>query len=399
MSTTLVMLSLVMSAPPASAVVDASKYHDASSPTLGLQSAIDAAGEDGGIVEIPAGRYCLRAGLRLRSHVTLRGAGDLTVLTRGPQVRTPLAAPAKVGDRVISVRSVEGFRVGDEVAVMDRKQRGWYVTHAHVVKAEAGKLHLDIACHRDYDPGREAVVLNYFPFVTATDARGIVVEKLCLDGNLKKNPGPESDFTFAAVHFRRVSDSWVRHCTVRGHVSDGIGVQGGEDNRVADCLVDGCRGHGFHPGTSLKGSIWQNNIGRNNAWDGLFFCARVRDTVVRGNLFHNNGWSGIGGLGNADDRYNIVSDNICTANGRYGIHATAGRDNVIQGNICRDNSQSEPGRYAGIGLSDTTDTLVSANRCTDSQETPTQRRGIVESGACQRNRIVENFVEETAEGK
>jgi parallel beta-helix repeat protein len=399
MSPSLLMLSLVMAAPPASAVVDASKYHDASSPTLGLQAAIDAAGEGGGIVEIPAGRYCLRAGLRLRSHITLRGAGDLTVLTRGSQVRTPLAAPVKVGDRIIPVKSVDGFRVGDEVAVMDKKQRGWYVTHAHVTEIEPGKLHLDIACHKEYDPDREAVVLNYFPFVTATDARGIVVEKLCLDGNLKENPGPESDFTFAAVHFRRVSDSWVRHCTVRGHVSDGIGVQGGADNRVADCLVDGCRGHGFHPGTSLMGSIWQNNIGRNNAWDGLFFCARVRDTVVRGNLFHNNGWSGIGGLGNADDRHNIVSDNICTANGRYGIHATAGRDNVIQGNICRDNSQSEPGRYAGIGLSDTTDTLVSGNRCLDSQQTPTQRPGIVESGACQRNRIVENFVEETAERK
>ncbi len=41
------------------------------------------------------------------------------------------------------------------------------------------------------------------------------------------------------------------------------------------CLVEHCRSHGLHPGTSLRGGVFSGNVSRHNGGDGLYFCAQV----------------------------------------------------------------------------------------------------------------------------
>ena len=81
--------------------------------------------------------------------------------------------------------------------------------------------------------------------------------------------------------------------------------------------------------------MFAGNVSRRNGGDGLYFCSQVVGIIVTGNLFHDNGTSGVGGLGagGAGDRFNVVTDNVCRHNGRWGIQAVGGRDNVISGNI------------------------------------------------------------------
>ena len=54
---------------------------DQDSATSGIQEAIDALGERGGSVRIPAGKWLLRQSIVLRSGVSLIGDGSATELT------------------------------------------------------------------------------------------------------------------------------------------------------------------------------------------------------------------------------------------------------------------------------------------------------------------------------
>ncbi|MBM4033057.1 MAG: hypothetical protein FJ291_14920 [Planctomycetes bacterium] len=118
------------------AVVSAADFARPDSPTAGLQEAIGALPKEGGVVSIPPGTYVLRQALVLRSHVTLRGAGSTTILTRGKQAHTKLAKPARKGETAIEVETTDGFRPGDEVALMDDPMHGWYMAHGIVLGIE-----------------------------------------------------------------------------------------------------------------------------------------------------------------------------------------------------------------------------------------------------------------------
>ena len=376
----------------------------AGSPTAGIQEAIDALPAGGGVVTLPPGRYVLRRAIVLRSHVTLRGERSHTVLTRGAQVHAKLTRPAKKGHTQVEVVSTAGLRAGDEVALLADGMHGWYMAHC-IIKAVAPKRLIftePIASgHREgvFDPRAGGAVVNYFPFIRGSrthDGKAVTdvtVDGLTIDSNLKANPGKWQDFTLAAIHFANVSDSVVSNCIVRGSVGDGIGVQGGRDVRVEGCLVENCRGHGLHPGTALRGAIFANNISRNNGGDGLFFCWQVVGITVRGNLLTGNAGSGVGGLGRGGtggDRFNVVAGNVCRRNGRFGIEADGGNNNVIANNVCLDNSQSRPGHHSGIALIDTTQTVVSGNRCGCDEGKPTQKHGIEESGKSDHNSFTGN---------
>jgi hypothetical protein len=371
--------------------------------TAGIQEAIDSLPPEGGVVVIPPGTYVLRRSVALRSHVTLRGAGSTTVLTRGRGAATNLRGPARKGDLAVAVESVAGFRVGDEVFLRDEELLGWYSVHSIVAAVEPGRIVLDkplSTCHEEgvFRPGQGAKLANYFPMIRANRFRweeplsDVTVTDLVLDGNLKENPTPVADFTIAAVHFANVRDGQVRNVVVRGSMGDGIGVQAGGDVRVEGCLAERCRSHGFHPGTSLRGAVFTNNVGRYNEGDGLYFCAKVLGITVTGNLFHHNARNGIGGLGDGPggDRFNVVSSNVCRGNGQHGILANGGANNLIVGNVCLGNSREEPGTYSGIALEDATHCTVTGNHCSCDGDKPTQKHGIEEIGQADANALTGN---------
>jgi parallel beta-helix repeat protein len=247
---------------------------------------------------------------------------------------------------------------------------------------------------------------NYFPLIRGNrfhwdrPLHDVSVTDLVLDGNLKENPSQVTDFTIAAIHFANVCDGLVRNVVVRGSVGDGIGVQRGSDVRVIDCLAEHCRVHGFHPGTSLRGAVFANNIGRKNGGDGLYFCADVLGITVTGNLFHENGGSGIGGLGDqpGGDRFNVVSGNVCRDNARHGIYANGGGGNLIVGNMCIDNSRANPGVCSGIALQNAARCTITGNHCSCDGEKPTQKYGIEEIGDADENTITGNQCHNNAQG-
>ncbi len=372
--------------------VNAADYYNPASPSSGLQEAIDSLPRQGGIVEIPPGTYLVQRSLRLKGNTTLRGAGAATILRKLPEVNSPLVKPGKAGDTTIEVKDATGFAVGMELAVMDDQMRGWYMTHALIRKIEGNAITLDVPLNREVALERNALAITYFPGVWIDHQHNCVIEGLTFEGDMDNQPsGSVTCFTLSAVHLYACDKCVIRDCRVVGWPGDGIGVQNGRFNTVTSCFVTGCRGHGYHPGTSIRDSVWTSLVGYSNGWDGLYFCADCQGVTVANGVFDDNGWSGIGGLGDGNDKYSTVIGNVCRRNGRAGITIATSGWNTVTGNLCLDNSRSAPGRLPGIVVQDATDCVITNNRCMNTEEPGTQKCGIEESGTSDRNLIGGNY--------
>ncbi len=85
-------------------VVNAAKFIDRSLGDCGIQRAIDSLPSQGGIVELPEGRFPLERYIFLKSGTTLRGKGPKTILAAGkPETRRDVAkdAPANSTEIII----------------------------------------------------------------------------------------------------------------------------------------------------------------------------------------------------------------------------------------------------------------------------------------------------------
>jgi parallel beta-helix repeat protein len=131
---------------------------------------------------------------------------------------------------------------------------------------------------------------------------------------------------------------------------------------VTRCYVENCRAHGIHAGGGLAVSEFFENETRDNFGDGFYFCAKVTGVTVRDNKFTRNKASGVGGLGDSGDTKNVVAGNHCERNGTNGISLWDGEGNTVIDNVCLSNSQREPGRFGGISLVKTENSVLSGNR-------------------------------------
>jgi parallel beta-helix repeat protein len=375
------------------------------SPTAGIQEAIDALPESGGVVKLPAGEYVLRRSIVLRTGVTLAGAGPSTVLRKTRYAETGLAAPARQGSRSVRVQNSAGFAPGDQAAIRDQDAMGWNVVQAIIKAVEGTELLLDRPMPRTCDSGRRGFVVLCFPAVTCNRASKIVLKDLAIKEDHARdlsvhgaldlsNPrlrfALSLPFPLAAIHLVDATDSRVEGVSVVGWLSDGISLQRGANDTVVNCLVEKCAGKGIHGGGGLHDSLFSRNVSRNNDDDGFYFCAKTQKLTVRENTLTGNKAHGIGGLGDSGDKFNTVAKNIISGNGRHGIQVWDGESNTVIDNTVSNNSQSASGRFSGIWLGKTSLSVVQRNRCFDDQPTKTQKHGVEELADCRENRIAEN---------
>jgi parallel beta-helix repeat protein len=367
------------------------------SPTSGIQEAIDSLQQKGGRVRIPAGRWRLSRSIWIPSGVSLVGDGPSTELYIAPLKVARLAKDVRKGGKVLTLKGKVPFKVGQEIGVSDETRNGWWGTHGIVEGIDGNRVRISAKFNRGLSVADDAKAVSLFPAITSDGKSDMELADFTIRG-----PGGAKgkwwDFTYSAIHMVLCQRVRITNVTVFAWPSDGIGVQRGSDVQVSQCQAHGCRGHGFHPGTGLARSVWSHNIGKGNGGDGFFFCARVHHSTCSDSVFSENGLAGIGGVARGGDHHNIISDNVCSYNQKWGIEATRGDEQAITGNLILSNSQEQAGQYPGIRLHDMQHNLVTSNRLADDQQKPTQTQGIVESGGTDYNLISNNLCTGMQEG-
>jgi len=379
-----------------------------STPTSGLQEAIDAAPPEGGVVQVPPGEYLLRQSVRLRSRVTLQGAGPSTRLVLAGETATEPTAPGHQGDTCIRVVDTSGFLSGMQISIARRLWYGWDGDDLHqplVTAIDGDTLHLDTPLPHDCDQGAGTAVANLFPGILVRDQEEVTVRDLVLDGHCENLDaarqsvdfahsgrvpellGPFCSFTCAAIYAVGCRALRLERVTARRWPSDGFSIQRAAGAFVSQCEASHCRGAGIHPGMSSRHVVVSGSLAHHNAWDGLYLCHNVAYSTFTGNVLHHNGQFGIGGIGWDDDpthsdQGNALTGNVCEANGWAGIQVIKGNRNVLSGNVCRASSQADPGVWPGILLEGARHMVVSGNLCYDDADEhgrePTQSWGVLE---------------------
>ncbi len=307
-----------------------------------LQAAVDYVGNlGGGLVEIGAGEFLMRDSLHLRSRVTVRGAGEQTILKKDREYRSLLAADGDFGETAITVQNPEGFAVGRGVYVASRTQRNFLGVCATILNARDSYFTLSRSMNADLLMTDDAFAATIFPVISGYNLQDARIENLCIDGNRANNPTKVDGCRTAGIFLYRGDHCRISNCWVRDYNGDGISFQQSNDVEVDSCQVRGCAGFGLHPGSGSQRPSVKNCRAIENGEDGFFFCWRVRGGVAEGNLLENNGGYGMS-IGHKDSE-NAVRNNTVIGNKLGGVYwrnetePMAAHRITFEGNTVRDN--------------------------------------------------------------
>ncbi len=325
-----------------------------------LQAAVDyVAGLGGGTVEIGAGEFRMRDSLHLRPNVTVRGQGSKTILKKARGTASPLLLDGDYGEEQVTLRTADGFAVGDGIAIWDKGAGGFHTTVARITGRNGSTFSLSRPLNADCMVANGAQAATVFPVVSGYDAEGAVLEDLVIDGNRAENIHLNG-CRGAGIFLYRSHGAILARCVVRSYNGDGVSFQQSNDVRVEDCVAEGNASLGFHPGSGSQRPQVRNSIAQRNGEDGLFLCWRVKNGVFEGNRLLDNGRFGIS-IGHKDTD-NLLRKNWVVGNGEDGIffrnesEGMAGHRNRIEENVIENNGAKAAA--AGIRVRGETGDLV-----------------------------------------
>ena len=312
-----------------------------------LQAAVDyIAGLGGGTVEIAPGEYLMHDSLHLRSNVTVKGAGQDTILKKAPASTSPLALDGDFGEQQITLKNPEGFHVGYGVAITDDHAGGFHTTVARITGRNGNTFSIDKPLMADCMVSNNARTSTSFPVISGYNLEGARIVNLTIDGNKQENPHLNG-CRGAGIFLYRAFGTVIKGCTVKNYNGDGISFQQSNDVKVENCISEGNASLGIHPGSGSQRPIVRNCIARKNGTDGLFLCWRVRHGLFEHNTLEANGRFGIS-IGHKDSD-NLLQDNLIRLNAKNGIFfrnesqpMSPHRNKLIR-NIIENNSTAEPG--------------------------------------------------------
>lgn len=284
-----------------------------------LQAAVDYVGNlGGGVVEIGPGEFLMRDSLHLRSRVTVRGAGEKTVLKKDREHRSLLAADADFGEAAIIVKEPAGFELGRGVYVASKTQRNFHGACATLLNTRGNYFTLSRSMNADILMSDGGFAVTGYPVISGYNLEDARVENLSINGNRAENPTEIDGCRAGGIFLYRGDGCVISNCVVREYSGDGISFQQSNDVKVEGCVVERCAGLGFHPGSGSQRPTVKNSRAVGNGGDGFFFCWRVRGGVAEGNWLENNGGYGMS-IGHKDSD-NFVRRNTILGNKRGGVY-------------------------------------------------------------------------------
>jgi len=313
--------------------------------SVALQAAVDyVAGVGGGEVHIQPGPYTMHDSLHLRSHVTVRGTGEDTVLFKPPSVRSALATDIVYGHWDVSLAEPDLFQPGMGIYIYDDAVGGFARTVATLLYREGDRFGISKPLEFDYCRHRNAVVVSVYPLISAYHVEDAGVFSLFVEGNAAENEGMDG-CRGAGVFLLGCSDVTLGEVTVQNFNGDGVSFQQCYDLLLEKVRCRGNAGTGFHPGSGSTRPIMRQLVAADNGGEGLFYCVRVTDSLLEDSELIANAGNGIN-VGNRDTDQ-VIRRNLIRDNGGAGIlfrkldyavaaHRCQVLENRLENNCARD---------------------------------------------------------------
>ncbi|MFT5367426.1 MAG: hypothetical protein ACI8V2_002385 [Candidatus Latescibacterota bacterium] len=324
----------------------------------------------GGILDILPGTYAMHNALYMRPNVTVRGAGQTTILLKTPSVCTDLVFDSDWYEARVRLQDVSGFTPGGGIMLRAYKDdRLVNVVQATVTAIDGDVVALDKRLLKNFWVGDRATAATLFPVLTAQAGTcDVCVENLVLDGNWAQND--EINGNYAGAMFIQECDRFAfRHVTARNYHGDGFSFQVCDDIQFEHCRAENNESRGYHPGSGSQRPVFDACVATGNT-QGIFFCWGVSDGLVKGCICSQNHNFGIS-IGHRDTDNRIVASQI-EGNGKVGIlfrepntEFRGGHRNEISDCVIRDNGSGAVGIGVDInGL--TCNVIIRNNEIVDS---------------------------------
>lgn len=296
----------------------------------------------GGLVDLSEGVFTLADSLHLRTGVTVRGRGEGTVLRKAPMKSARVASYLGFGHCDIVVDAPDRFAHGDGILIADDRAVGFYQTVSTLVRREGDTWICSRPHAHDYDARFGGVVKTLYSPISAIEVVDAAVEDLVVDGDAARNDtlnGCRGGGFFAHRSNRVVA----RRVVVRDFNGEGFSFQTCDDLELDGCLAERCTGNGFHPGSGSNRFRIHGCVARESGAGGLFYCLRVRDSLLEDCVFENNRSHGVSigerDTGHINRRLTIRGNGGAGVYLRPGDSPVAAHGNLIENCCLEDNAR------------------------------------------------------------
>jgi len=362
-----------------------------------IQAAVDYISRMGtGTVKIGPGVYRLRNAVHLPAGIRISGNGADTVLTKIASEQVTLAADSDWYDQEITLSNAADFRVGDGVTLMGKNPHhgGDQVIKRTLTARSGNRFKLNDGIRKNLWVSEKPTCASLFPLLTSENSSDVVIENLCLDGNLENNANLNGNYG-GNIFLQDCNRFTIRNVEARNYNGDGISFQICHDIRVENCHIHGNRGNGLHPGSGSQRPIMrENQLDRNNI--GLFWCWGVKQGLAEKNSMRDNRSQGMS-IGH-NDTDNVMRDNEIIRSGKVGVlfrNDSRGKDFWANRNLLENNRILDSGQDDGIGidiLGNTKDVVIANNTIRETR-TGGNRTGIRIGKAVERLTLRDNHIE------
>ena len=342
-----------------------------------IQLAVNALPPEGGTVIMNPGQFIMKAPVRLRSNMKLKGSGPGTVLRRIDGFHSRFIIDADFGELKVTVEDPSGFEPGMSFQLTnDPNNSCWDVTTGIITDIIDNTLYIDTYLIRDYDCEENGVVTNAGSCVSAMGVHDILISDFTIDGNKEKNDLLDG-CNGGGIVMIKSKNVTVENVHVANFNGEGITWQITENVTVRNCEINDCTNNGMHPGTGSPKSIIVGNNSHNNKV-GLFICWRVQHSLVKDNQFHNNSDCGIS-TGHKDSDV-LFENNHIYENGGDGVFfreediKNSPHRNTFLGNTIENNGTKD-GKY-GFYFSGNAENVILKNNIIRDTKNGTQEAGI-----------------------
>lgn len=245
-----------------------------------IEAAIEAAKNFGKVLYFPNGIYKLRRSIQLWNNAVIDGDKGAVLTHKAVDgngcIMTTLSSATVIGDTTISVSSVAGLSIGDEIVIYDTtsglssyQETMCKITaiNGNTLTIDATQWHGSVGVRRAYHVANTRITTDFALIHTpwVDGAHNCVIRNITLQANGNNNEPYVYSQSPIHIHSKNAYDISIKNIVVDGSVNDGISIQGSSKQRVIGCTIKGIKWKGVHWGTTsadvLVERCWFENCG------------------------------------------------------------------------------------------------------------------------------------------